>query len=221
MDKRQNDITVIYYTSNQEKEGFESKIKRTLLENKGDLPLISVSQKPIDFGFNICVGDIGISGQNVFRQMQIGAIEAKTQYICTAEADCLYPPEYFQFKPMRDDTAYIAVPLWVAFFQREKEKCFALKPRGSELAMIIGRETLINGIETMLEGLGKFGITDSNGSPPYFLRLVNKSYFELPVPVVTIKTDNQLHRRTPHNSKSRCKEIPYWGNIYNLMEKYL
>ena len=49
-------ITVLYYTSNREGENFEIKVREIILENKGDLPLISVSQKPIDFGKNRAKG---------------------------------------------------------------------------------------------------------------------------------------------------------------------
>ena len=93
------DLTVIYYTSNKEKELFESRIRESILDMIGDIPLISVSQKPIDFGKNICVGDVGVCGHNLFRQFQIGAKAAKTKYVCNVEADALYPKEYFEFTP--------------------------------------------------------------------------------------------------------------------------
>ena len=60
--------TIIYYTANREKESFENKVRENILKVKGDLPVISVSQKPIDFGKNICVGDIGQNYLNAFRQ---------------------------------------------------------------------------------------------------------------------------------------------------------
>lgn len=62
------DATVLYYTSNREGENFEGRVREIILKNKGNLPLISVSQKPIDFGKNIVVGDHGASGFNMFRQ---------------------------------------------------------------------------------------------------------------------------------------------------------
>ena len=54
--------TIIYYTSNREDERFESRVRANLLKVCGNLPIISVSQKPIyGFGFNIPVGDVGVS----------------------------------------------------------------------------------------------------------------------------------------------------------------
>ena len=65
-------FTIIYYTSNKEDEAFEGKTRKKLLEVCGDIPIISVSQKPIDFGKNICVGDVGACDANLYRQIQIG-----------------------------------------------------------------------------------------------------------------------------------------------------
>ena len=65
-------VTILYYTSNREGEEFEGRIRQNILNVKGDLPIISISHKPIDFGENICVGDVGVSGFNMFRQIQIG-----------------------------------------------------------------------------------------------------------------------------------------------------
>ena len=54
-----DDLTLVYITSNRENEYFESKIIETMKESINGLPVVSVSQKPIDFGENICLGDIG------------------------------------------------------------------------------------------------------------------------------------------------------------------
>ena len=74
--------TIIYYTSNTENENFENKIRENILKVKGDLPLISVSQKPIDFGHNICVGELGKSYENAFYQAKIGC-EIATNSLCS------------------------------------------------------------------------------------------------------------------------------------------
>ena len=41
--------TIIYYTSNREDPSFEEKIRANILKEKGDILVISVSQKPINF----------------------------------------------------------------------------------------------------------------------------------------------------------------------------
>ena len=69
------DLTVIYYTSNwldTHNPYFLENTKKQLLRAIGDLPLISVSQKPIVFGQNICVGETGRSHLNLYRQILEG-----------------------------------------------------------------------------------------------------------------------------------------------------
>ncbi|KKL05880.1 hypothetical protein LCGC14_2601630, partial [marine sediment metagenome] len=74
-----SDITVVYYTSNYMTGKFIEKTKEQLLSVIGDLPLISVSHKPMNFGTNICVGDVGRSHLNIYRQILVGARGARTK----------------------------------------------------------------------------------------------------------------------------------------------
>lgn len=100
-------ITVIYYTANFLNERFASNTRKKLLETIGDLPLISVSKKPMDFGQNICVGDTPRNHIWVWRQALIGAKAAKTKYIGLAEDDVFYSPEHFtRFTPTPNTFAY-------------------------------------------------------------------------------------------------------------------
>ena len=218
------DLTVIYYTSNSEKPDFEAKIRQSLLDSMGDLPLISVSQKPIEFGRNICVGQVGRSAQNVFRQMQIGVAAAKTRFVCPAESDILYPPEYFTFRPPRDDTFYLAMPLWVLFAQRGGGKVYCRKPHGSESSMVVNRDLLLSRLDVMLANLGQWGDQDADGDKlPWMLdkRLTRRDHFQLSTGVVTFKTDQNLHRKTPHDVLSKTRELPYWGTATDLIARYM
>jgi hypothetical protein len=74
-------------------------ITDNLLKVIGDAELISVSQKPMDLGRNICVGDIGRSHLNIYRQALIGAKAAETPYIALAEDDILYSKSHFEIRP--------------------------------------------------------------------------------------------------------------------------
>ncbi|TAJ98753.1 MAG: hypothetical protein EPO36_14260, partial [Chloroflexota bacterium] len=144
-----NEVTIIYYSSNHEKPEFEDRIKDNILKVSGGLPIISVTHKPIDFGKNIVVGDVGASGFNMFRQVQIACREAKTRFVISAEADCLYPPDYFEFIPPRDDICYRDKNLYVmpqhrAFFWRKEE--------GATHAQIIGREFYLKVLDKLFEG---------------------------------------------------------------------
>lgn len=217
------DLTIIYYTSNCEKPEFEERIRQTLLETIGDLPLISVSQKPINFGKNICVGDVGLSAQNAWRQFQIGAMEAKTKFVCSGEDDVLYAPDFFDFIPPEENAWYIAHPMYVLWNLRGKKRAFGLKQQGSESAVIVGREYLIGMIEELLEGHGEGKWKkepELHGSIPLLFKNANLKHFTTSVPSVTFKTEEDMHRRTFFKRGSITREIPYWGNSIDLINRY-
>jgi len=77
---------------------FLENTKKYLLKAIGDLPMVIVSQKPTMFGdntINECIGDIGRSHLNIYKQMLIGAKIATTEYVALAEDDILYSYEHF------------------------------------------------------------------------------------------------------------------------------
>ncbi len=210
-------MTVVYYTANREKESFERKVQQTILENMGESELISVSQKPIDFGKNICVGDVGVTGHNAWRQFQIGCQEATTKYVCAAEADGLYPPSYFAFRPARDDAFYVAMPLYALFAQRGKAKRYALKPRASEAAMIVSRALVLQRLEDLYRGLPQWRRDEE------FLWLLKGCVREtawLDAPIVTVKTDRNMHKKTPHDREHVAAVLPYWGDAHDVLLRY-
>ena len=87
------DLTLLYYTCNLVEERFANNIRSALLQF--GLPIISISHKPIDFGTNICVGEIGASIYNIYKQVLIGAKKAKTEFVACCEDDALYNSEHF------------------------------------------------------------------------------------------------------------------------------
>ena len=93
------DITAVYYTANKVPDIFADNVRSHLLFVLKDIPLISVSQKSLDFGTNICVGEIGTSIYNVYFQMLQGAEKADTKYVACCEDDCLYTKDHFRQEP--------------------------------------------------------------------------------------------------------------------------
>lgn len=98
-------ISIIYYTSNylQDKNPyFLENTKLQLSEAIGDIPLICVSQRPVKpFTKNfeeVCVGEVGRSHLNIYRQILDGCLAAKTEWVAMAEDDILYSKEHFDFK---------------------------------------------------------------------------------------------------------------------------
>jgi hypothetical protein len=218
-----NEVTIIYYSSNHEKPEFEDRIKDNILKVSRGLPIISVTHKPIDFGKNIVVGDVGASGFNMFRQVQIACREAKTRFVISAEADCLYPPDYFQFIPPRDDICYRDKNLYVmpqhrAFFWRKEE--------GATHAQIIGREFYLKVLDKLFEGAPPWSVEEKNfpkerthsKQEDVFLKS-EIEYYESKNPVVQIKTSQSMRHYTNSDRITR-EELPYWGKGVDFRKKY-
>ena len=202
-------VSIIYYTSNHEEPKFEKKIQDNILKVTS-LPIISISQKSMDFGHNICVGETVASYLNEWNQILIGLKEAKTEFCIAAESDCLYPPEYFTFIPPRNDVVYKYDNVWVYFkntFRFWKKNGFC------EGAQICGREYWIERLESTIKALnGKWGKLALSLFP------TQKTYTGNPI--ITFKTGRGVNNKTGIISLSKVSVLPYWGTgkeIQNIL----
>jgi hypothetical protein len=212
--------TIIYYSGNRENQEFEQKIIDNLKEQAGDIPIISVSQKPMNLGKNICVGDVGFSYLNEWRQILIGAKEAKTPYIIFAESDFIYSKDYFRFIPNTDMDMYIYDNIWIVMDKKFGD--YFWNKKSSEGAQICKRKLLIEKYEKHLEGQpewwnGEIVIGKRGDSP---LRYVPFEYFS-GSPCISFKTGDGLRAITNVNNKKITRELPYFGNIKKIRKQYL
>lgn len=218
-----NNITIIYYSSNHEKPEFENRIKDNILKVCGDLPIISVTQKPIAFGHNIVVGDVGTSGFNMFRQVQIACRAATTRFVLSAEADCLYPPDYFIFVPKEDDKCYRDKNLYV---MPQHRAYFWKKEEGATHAQIIGREFYLAALNQLFAGAPEWS-TEERNFPKERTHQKQQDvfwpkdivYYETENPVIQIKTSQSMRHYTNSDRTARA-ELPYWGNGRDFRKKY-
>jgi hypothetical protein len=202
-----DDLTAIYYTAHQEDPRTEEAVREQHLQSAGGIPIISVTQKPLDFGRNICVGtEVGISDLNAFRQYQIGVMEAKTKYVCPIEADVVYPPEYFQVVPESDDSMQMVLPMWVLCAMRGKVRNFCRKSRrGSESCLVADRDYVLAVFRDMLDDCPEW----SDGHPfKHMYSVCKRRTTHIANPVVTFKTDYNMGHKTPHQIHNWCLELP-------------
>ncbi len=197
------DTTIIYYTANMENPAFEERIRENLIKNAGGLPIISVSRKPINLGKNICVGEKPVCYSNSFRQLLIGLKEAKTEFCIAAEADCLYPPDYFRFTPPTENNVYRYKNVWLYFDRRIRfwRKVYV------EAAQKCGRKFWINSIERVLKGHDTW--------KPFNPRLIfttEDKYSWTGNPVIAFKTRKGIGFKTGF-TKDWSLELPYWGSV--------
>lgn len=211
-----SDITILYYTSNREDEYFEEKIRENIMRHKGDLPIVSVSQKPIDFGDNICVGERENCYYSEFRQIQTGLRAIKTKWILTTEADVLLPPEYFTFIPEDNHPVYRYTPVWIHFSKQPNK--FYLKGM-SDGIQLIDRLFFLNIIERTIG-------EEIIWNPPkkFTTRQMISKDNEVKTwsgsPAISFKTRRGVSYGTGLKEE-RAFELPYWGTIENIKKNYL
>lgn len=212
--------TIIYYTSNHEDPKFEARIRENLLKVCGDLPIVSVSQKPIKLGKNICVGDVGTSGYNMFRQVQIACEATDSDYVISAEADCLYPPDYFEFRPPRLDVCYRNSNLYVMPDHRDY---FFAKKEGATHAQIVGRKYYLEILNKLFKDAPVWS-TEEKNFPKERWRKADVfdeiSYWNTKYPVFQIKTHRSMRYYT-HSERVPIPELPYWGSGKDIRKFYM
>lgn len=209
--------TIIYYTSNREKPEFEQKIREKILKLKANLPLISISQKPINFGINLCVGNVGISNHNLFRQIQIACKIATTPFVISTEADCLYPPEYFKFTPPSVDECYKFSNLYILNEWGKGEYSGFYEKEVAPFAQITGRKHFIKEIDMVLKGRGFWGRQHKLGRerPLELFRRRRWQVVRLKTPAVSLKTGDGMNNHTKI-IEPPVDEIPYWGKASDM-----
>lgn len=229
-----NDLTVVYYTANYldtHNPYFLENTKKQLLTAIGDLPLISVSQKPIAFGTNICVGKIGRSHLNLYRQILIGAKAAKTKYVAMAEDDILYSHEHFHyFLPEKDRFAY-NMAKW-SIFSWTKPPIFSFRNNRKVVNSLIAKRDML--VAALEERFAKF--PDDSRVPLHYWGDPGRYENKLGV---TIRETEEFYTTEPNIVFShpeafgylsrgtrkrlgdiRAIEIPYWGRAEDILKLY-
>ena len=211
--------TVLYVSSNSQDPVFERKITDDLLEKIGNISLVSVTQEPMDLGTNICVGKRGCSYFNQFRQIQIGLKAIKTPFVTIAEADCLYPPEYFSFEPKELGHYYRYQNCWIQDLNPRRNENFRFK-QFAHFAQVIDVDLWLKYIEKGFEG-----------EPEWYLDNKMKYCFQLPIieedgftgrPAISFKTTGSLSLKSPSSHTVPHQEsVDYWGSAKLLKQKML
>lgn len=208
------DKTIVYYTSNGDYPALENAVRDTIREHSQGLPIVSVSQQPIDFGTNICVGDIGRSRHNIYRQLRIGAEHAQTRFLVVCEADFLYPPQWFQFTPDRDDAYYYPAECWILW----RAKAAFFRKNMKQLTGVVNRDHLLR----LLDGLQAEDHPEAGQSGSFLIHYLAKTpQVEFDAgSVVTLKTDRQMHVKSPHSKQGRALCLPVWGTPEDVWKRF-
>ncbi len=208
---------IIYISSNRENIEFEYKISNSMNMQKRNLSVYSVTQKPMSFDNNICVGNVGVSGFNFCRQLQMAIEMAKVDYVISCEADCLYSPDYFKFVPPKLDRIYRNTHNFViphkqdAFYTKDSQTAF----------QVAGRDFLLDRLNFLLKGQSQWNTKIRNFPKEIGLPFLEGwDTFKTKYGCFQIKTGNSMRKQTRHG-KEPIGELPYWGTAKQVKEKYL
>lgn len=223
-----NDLTVVYYSSNYLEEHnpfFVENTKRILRETILDTPLISVSQKPMDFGENICVGEIGRSNRNLYWQILQGAKAAKTKWIATAEDDILYSPDHFAYRPKEDIIAY-EMNKW-SIFTWSKPPVFSWRRRKVVNSLICTKELFVNAMEERLAKYPNYEVEKLCAEPGRYdkhlgVKFVRTEEYWSAYPIVVFSHEDALGyvSRGPNKELGplRGNELVHWGTPQDVLK---
>jgi glycosyltransferase involved in cell wall biosynthesis len=231
---------IVYYTENR----LDPKIMKACQVQlaKSNLPITSVSLKPIDFGDNVVL-DLERGYLTMFKQILAGLEESKADIIFFAEHDILYHPEHFEFTPKEKDVYYYNENIYhldvtgkcVFYYAKRLSQICAYR----ELLIEHFRKRVQN-TASKLEELGNshaFGNfirgqgfePGTHGRPERVDNFKASDWFGT-YPNIDIKHTTNLTKARWNQEEFRdqrnCRgfrevtEIPYWGNAKALAESF-
>ena len=140
-------LSIIYYTDNSLPPTFSEFCQKQLEKAAEGKEIISVSQSPIPFGHNVCVGNIGRSHLSMYKQMFVGGLMASGDSIALAEHDCLYTPEHFNWTPPSTDVFYYNVNHWFVQCGGGRDGQYSYQRRRVLSQLICDRELFLTAIK--------------------------------------------------------------------------
>lgn len=222
------DLTVIYITANEVPESFAQKQRDILLKAIGQYPLISISRKPMNFGYNILDdGKKGVS--NIYWQILRAARIANTEFVAIAEDDVFYHENHFTFyRPEKDTFAYnqnrFALFTW-------GDPIYSWRNRKSNCSLIAPRRLLIEALEERFakwpEGTpdhltGEVGRERVEKNLGLTIRKSTEQFSE--VSIIQFNHDNASEDRQITRRKSlgqiKAYDLYHWGHAKELVKNY-
>lgn len=158
--------TILYLTDNSLDERLAVKCRSHLLEQAGEIPIVSVSQRPLDFGKNVVVGDIGRSWLSLYRQILAGLAVVETENVVICEHDCLYTPWHLNYQPADGGVFHYNANFWLVWWSDrhpELKGMYSYWPHRVAFSQLICRTALLQESTTEVMRLLEMGLQVSKG----------------------------------------------------------
>jgi len=223
---------ILYYTDNELDDSIMKPVQKQLL--KANLPIYSVSLKPMDFGKNIVLNEKR-GYLTLFKQILAGLKAIKEDIVFTVDHDVLYSPSHFDYMPPKKDVFYYDFNVWKV----RMSDGLAIHYDAWQSNMLVGyRELLIEDYTKRVEWVEKNGWHTKLGFEPGTQKPENKIndykaevwWSETPsldlkhgknlTPIKLIPDDFRNGLRSMPNYKT-SDNIEGWGLIKGNMPKIL
>lgn len=226
---------LVYYTDHSASDKIllacQKQLKRCMEIWK--FPIISVSQKPINFGQNFTMNKMEKSVISMYKQILKGLAECKTDVVFFVEHDVLYHPSHFDFIPERADHFYYNRNEWHVSSITGKT-VFYQHNNTTELSAF--RETLIPHIKRAIEVNtpsfhASYGVAPPRGIPPEERKGKYAGTYMSKVPNIDIRHPNTLSRPRMTKEEFRSESgrrgwtesdgVPGWGKTLGRFDEFL
>ena len=221
---------IVYYTDNRCEERIADVCRRQILRCT-DLPIISVSHYPIDFGTNLIV-DMKRGTSSLFNQILIGVKESDFDIVFLCEHDVLYHPSHFTCRPHNRKFSY-NLNRWQLCWKTGR--ALFRHTRCTSLCVAF-RDSIIKHYEALLNVIAAGNYHRSkHGFAPGTHRIqgvpkIGRNSFMSEVPCIDIRhatnyTPNRW-RKEDYSKHSRggwkeADEIPGWGRTKGRFDEFL
>ena len=226
---------LVYYTDNMPEEKIfltcQKQLNRCM--KKWKYPIYSISQKPIDFGINICM-DLERSVLSMFKQILKGLQECKTDIVFLIEHDVLYHPSHFDFTPVKENHFYYNRNEWrvssvtgKAVFYQHNDVSQLCAPRD----LLLEHYTKVVELAEKEGFEHKFGFSPPKGLPREEQRKHHYGCYMSKVPNVDIRHPNAFTRQRMNKSEFRSERscrgwtesdgVPGWGKTLGRFDEFL
>ena len=111
------DKGIIYFSDNRPEPHILTMVHKELA--KANLPIVSVTLKPMNFGQNIVL-DLERGWETYFKQILTALKASSSEFVFFCEHDVLYHTSHFEFTPPSRDTFYYNVNVWRWDFSNDK-----------------------------------------------------------------------------------------------------
>ena len=199
-------------------------------------PVVSITHRPVAFGDErIVVGDVTPSIVQVYFNILAGCRAATTEYCASAEDDCLYTSDHWDYRPSLDTFAYnehrVVLTRRLSDNGKRRQAFFYARPRTQMGMGIYPRELMI---EALTEKFARYP------NPPLDTTIAKKAGFGEPgryeknlgltrrklerfkwtaQPNVTINHGGLMGRRKVNPGDTIYRSVEPWGEANALWDR--